>query len=780
MLIQDPSADTASTLAIGGWPASSGEALVTVADIDLRLHRLLQDDLRALSDTSIDPDTLRGLVDELQRSSEDGSSAYHRVVLAHLYCLLNDFDGVQALLAIDFDYTGSDFDVYLAIRARAVTCYAMRESSEHESVARDASRDVSRLRVPSATNTRGRLWLDRVFQIAQPPSSLEKLQSTCEPDVCLAFGAWAVQNARTDSTFAHDFAAYATLRSHALQQLRFPSATETSAAAEQLIAGLHYAWDAGVLRSAAFKPLIVQSLSVSYQSTLILASFIDVLIRLGEWKEVLAAFETYVEYTDKHEIQTHQIGDLLEIVHVYSRTIGTIVGVDAIAVDDGAKRGRLEAFASQLEGYLEMACARGGIRSADACAQEGREEVSDDTRDISRGLARILAAGYAALARYHTYVAQHAHSDATLQSSLSLSLAHFHKAVNLFPSREHILPYAIQLTKTKAFPEVIRLMKLELRRDPADVQCWHLLALCYSTDEATVPTALKLLGNAVAMAETLAEGSTLSVATKTRILQMKMTLVALCELLDGLDAAMELLPGVFALYHVLFARDIEERKMTGMTPDVEKENKLKRMLTGSKKREKVVSAENGMPRDANARDLLARMWLWAATLYMKAGALEEAESAIADADGCVGSIGTHAETRADALAEILAARGFLAALRGDHHTAARAFETGLETATSLHCTLGLSSLLLQDDAYHSAAATKYFKSPVDKSSALVRLKLALETLARDYRYFNQSEIWWYLSKIYEIFDDKVLLQQALWKCVAAEQGKPVRAFSVCE
>ena len=87
--------------------------------------------------------------------------------------------------------------------------------------------------------------------------------------------------------------------------------------------------------------------------------------------------------------------------------------------------------------------------------------------------------------------------------------------------------------------------------------------------------------------------------------------------------------------------------------------------------------------------------------------------------------------------------------------------------------LGLLKLFLIDDDPKNSL----FISTKDLNSGIIRLKNLLENYSLTWPYgYNNPEIWFYLSKIYEFIDDKILLTKSLWRCIELEDKRPVREF----
>lgn len=87
--------------------------------------------------------------------------------------------------------------------------------------------------------------------------------------------------------------------------------------------------------------------------------------------------------------------------------------------------------------------------------------------------------------------------------------------------------------------------------------------------------------------------------------------------------------------------------------------------------------------------------------------------------------------------------------------------------------LGLAKLFLIDDI----STKSLFTSTKDMDAAIIRLKNMLEQFSLSWPVgSNNVEVWFYLSKIYEIIDDKILLTRSLWKCVELEDSRSVRVL----
>lgn len=301
-----------------------------------------------------------------------------------------------------------------------------------------------------------------------------------------------------------------------------------------------------------------------------------------------------------------------------------------------------------------------------------------------------------------------------------------------------------------------------------------------------------------------------SLQTKYSILQLKMTQLAVWEAKHGIEYILEYIAEVFVLYRQLFGEG-DEPGLTGVSsradnrwshrPSVidptdaalaggekpkEAHHNLKdrtKMLTrissrdvrASKEKLKPTGAET-VPGATDEARILQEIWLWSASIYMRIGQQKEAEECI-----------TEAETVAKPSVNSFTFLGLLTS-KSRKFLSLQEFERSLELFSTpeeqfnkksyANTLLGLCKLFILDD---ETETNSLFISNKDLDSGLIRLKNYLEEYSACWPYGNNSvELWYYLSIIYERFDDKVLLHEALWKCVELDRKRPVRAYSTCE
>lgn len=297
---------------------------------------------------------------------------------------------------------------------------------------------------------------------------------------------------------------------------------------------------------------------------------------------------------------------------------------------------------------------------------------------------------------------------------------------------------------------------------------------------------------------------------KIDILQLKLTQLSIWESTYGAHYILEFLPEVFMLYNELFDIDIEADKNDGahlrtniakwshrpsfidpssnqnngvkQESHLSKEKKLakdriKRMSKIPKPKEKHdhLSDNRSMKKfNVTERKILQDIWVWTSKVYLKVGLLEEAEQCIVEAERIhepntktITTLGLICSTNR----KFLALQEFERSLEilNEPINYYKKKEFGITL-------LGLCKLIILDDNINNSL----FISTKDLSSGLIRLKNYLEQFSQSWPFgYNNSEIWWYLSLIYEKIDDKVMLTKSLWKCVELEDFRPVRDFDCC-
>lgn len=317
----------------------------------------------------------------------------------------------------------------------------------------------------------------------------------------------------------------------------------------------------------------------------------------------------------------------------------------------------------------------------------------------------------------------------------------------------------------------------------------------------------------------------LTVETKFEILQLKLTQLAVWEQIYGVAYILDYLQEVFILYHELFDEVVIEQPRSVETapsiltndynykpdgrwshrpsfidPKPLSTNESKKLILREKqiakdKIKNISKAQQLVPNSPQSnknvvdektdplkirlqileKKILQEVWLWTSRIYLKIELLEESEQCIVESESIfepniktfthLGLL-TSKNRKFLSLQELEKSLDDLALPENQY----RKKDYGITL-------LGLCKLFIIDDNFDNSL----FISSKDLNAGLIRLKILLEQFSRSWPYgFNNSELWYYLSIIYEKIDDKILLTNSLWKCIELEDFRPVRSFEVCE
>lgn len=333
--------------------------------------------------------------------------------------------------------------------------------------------------------------------------------------------------------------------------------------------------------------------------------------------------------------------------------------------------------------------------------------------------------------------------------------------------------------------------------------------------EKFIEDALNIAG--LYMMKNRQNGVELSLQSKYEILQLKMTQLAIWEEKQGVEFILESVAEIFTLYRELFQESVHDEDHVKQPatsraegrwshrPSVIDPSDVTLLNEKEKSKDKSVAKErikrlSHVAQDAGGKlsrthstkalkptkqstpatkqdenRVLQDIWLWTASIYLKLGLLEEAEQCIVEAE-TVEKPNVKTYTFLGLLTS--KSRKFLSLQEYERsleifHSPAERFNKKAYGLTLL----GMCKLFTIDDEKDNSL----FISAKDRDAGLIRLKNYLENYSLCWPYgANSSELWFYLSTIYEKFDDKVLFKKALWKCVDLESVRPVRAYSVCD
>lgn len=462
---------------------------------------------------------------------------------------------------------------------------------------------------------------------------------------------------------------------------------------------------------------------------------------------------------------------------------------------------------------------------------------------FNAGLKKEIGRAWYALARYAKYkTIFRSYTECSMLQSVSNLMRLLKNSLIVTQASEEatLFDYALTLAYNLQFEESVKLCRFILKRFSVSFKTWNLLVLAASgvevkgskkmdysksailydangsqskSEEGENKELLKYINSALNIAgiyisNCLKLGASIPMTVKYDILQLKMTQVAVLESMSDLRSVLDMIPEVFMLYNELFEtaqlETIESNQSEKKSPNGETHDVLSNISLGSGKKGTIFEGNgkalsrkasrlvdrrhhkhadqkpnNGVikhdERSLINKKILLEVWLWTSKIYMKNGSFEDAEQCIVEAEStyqpnaltanCLGLL-TLQKRKSLALEE------FQRTLEEVENSASMYKKR--EMRESL---LGISKLVLGDDE----DAQQLFTSDKDKYAGLVRLKNYLESFINCWPYgYNCSEIWWYLSLVYEKIDDQNLLSKSLWRCVELEDARPIRSFDCCE
>lgn len=445
-------------------------------------------------------------------------------------------------------------------------------------------------------------------------------------------------------------------------------------------------------------------------------------------------------------------------------------------------------------------------------------------------LLSSLSKAWSCLGRYHYYLAVHRSSDERTMSLNKDKLTDYLKKalnVNATSSLQNLFDYAYILAQSGLLSSALKLCKFILKRWPESYKTWNLLVLVLSalehrqeaestevmedleSPETPVSALEKYIGDAlniagIHMLRVKDSDAAMSLQVKYAILQLKMTQLAVIELKHGIHHISESIVEVFLLFRELFpyvdvkseGNDAENRadSLWSHRPaviDPSGDPEAAATVTGSKSREKSAARanikklskvtesvrpghESKKSEQSQERSILQDIWLWTAKFYTRLGKLEEAEECIVAAETVFRpnvKTFTFFGMLTSKSRNLLSLQEYEKSLEAFHDEEYKYDKQAYGSTLS-----ALSQLFLEE-----GSSLLLFTSEKDLDAGLLRLRNYLASYKNCWPYgYNNAESWYYLSVIYEKFDDPQLQSDALWKCVGLEEILPVRPYHVCE
>ena len=323
--------------------------------------------------------------------------------------------------------------------------------------------------------------------------------------------------------------------------------------------------------------------------------------------------------------------------------------------------------------------------------------------------------------------------------------------------------YAYTLAQQRHIEPSIKFMKtVVLEKFPESYKTWHLLALCESSIHEDKEVPFKIVCSVLEAMKESFEEDKLSVSERWQFIHLKLTQLSIIEEMFGTLEALDLLPETFQLYTQLF-------------PDNDK--RYERM---------------GSEFSQTKEYLLQLIWIFASNMYIK---IEEAH--LVDAKGAIKeALGVTSEFKN---LNCNLANGYLSLSKCDLNIALKEFETVLfYDESNTDAMIGFAELVFPEISedigepykteYYSLDDTEnqpikktqeIFVNEKDKSAAYARLKFLLEySITKSVEAYHSPEVWWYLSKIYEKYQDN-RYGDSLLNCIKYKETSPIRKFKYC-
>ncbi|KAG5367224.1 Cargo-transport protein [Yarrowia sp. B02] len=372
----------------------------------------------------------------------------------------------------------------------------------------------------------------------------------------------------------------------------------------------------------------------TYHSRVLMRSLVAILAALGHDREALASFEVYMDYEEhariKSENGVHEDIDDFSIIEAFS---------DALRI--------------QTNVYKDGNAAK---KTADRLLEWLSPAFHHRSQHSQRAYGR---ADYAIGRAYSLYALSAAVETEDREKHVALACKSFKRAVQGLPAAEPAFDYAYLLAKTRQTVPAIEVLRNSLAVNTDHVESWHLLALLLSAVgdfQAAIQVTVGTLDRF---------SDPKSASLKEKLIELKMTEIAIREADQGLDAILPLLKDVFALFGAYFGAaptsghkakpsTATQATVPSVAPTQQTSSstgrRFSKVLRRKKKEEPVV--QNGTHATHTAAPAAAAgsssvpsgfptllhriLWLWAAAIYRRAGLVHESEQAIVQAESVDG------------------------------------------------------------------------------------------------------------------------------------------------
>ncbi|VEU22116.1 DEKNAAC103122 [Brettanomyces naardenensis] len=597
-----------------------------------------------------------------------------------------------------------------------------------------------------------------------------------------------------------------------LENVNFPRATRHSHWVDLIATTCIYLFqDFG----AFFKgyDICQKSLLVSYQSIPVMKLWCLSAISSGKKAEVVPAFKTYLAYVNDTTIKNfnvrrdpvNTINSYLLVLSYVTRTWNSPKRELFVRVCDWI--GELK---DVIDYFLNL--------------------TSDSTELYTDPLQRYLSSVWFELGFIHERLCLvYTATEEVLNDRIESTYDYYKKAVeltNLIDDKDssfavRYFRYALILAKRLEYSDAIKNVKKALKLEPDALEYLNVIVLLYSAVDENVDKPLAITKEVL---ETIGhqfsgERSEIPLQRRVGILQMYMTYIALVEASTDCYEALDCLQELFDMAHKLLgvsatkatnasitstdsqvqlyspksgvngnpARSNLVRVVSSHRPSIRdpdavaeevkraetrhrvfglirtKKIDVRKIKVGRTQKEKPVErVEPASSVSTEERKVMHDLWLWASKLFEKCGQ-------VSDAEGCI----KEAEAVYKVTSDSYARMGQILAY-SNPKLALQQLEIALEMSedSSVEAILGFAKLILSEEG------KKVFIGQQDKMAAIGRCKNYLRVLTACYGSCTMSEVYYYLSEIYALYNDKPMEVKNLWRTVGLEERRPVRELAI--
>ncbi|CDO96361.1 unnamed protein product [Kluyveromyces dobzhanskii CBS 2104] len=525
-----------------------------------------------------------------------------------------------------------------------------------------------------------------------------------------------------------------------LKKSRFPNADESN---DYELEQFHMVLQEHLIRNGSnvkkeWEQFIIESMEKSFQSIPVSKSAMLFYQKVDPKRSVLN-FTNLVNYSEKHFELNKRYPDLIDLVSSYQFILSTCqVSYEPFFNPTIASSNFLQLLQRVHKKYsIPIIEKQNALEGASDILELCLAPLASSVLSNSWKVLYEISAGSLSSLLDHSQIFFLSNS---LQTSISAPVSLKFK-------------FAYHLANLRQIDLCITYLKKQiLTPHPEHFASWHLLALCESCINEDLQVSFKIVNSVIqSMCELFDENKYFSIDEKWQFIHIKLTQIQLVRDMFALEDALEILPEVFELYHRLFANESE-----------------------------TLGSEYNKSNDY----LLQSIWLFALELYLENDDMENVQEALDEFKNVTSKYANLNHNLA---------QGFVFLTHGHFENAMAEFEKVLHyDFTSVEALLGMAKVILKDeeisldeDLKHSSVRDPRNRSAnlptsLEASSAVARLKFLFEQLVdKSIEGHQTSAVWWYLSKIYEIYNDSNRQQEALWQCVKFEELQPVREFKFC-